>query len=68
STASEHDTLHFERVLDEGNTSRDVWTDRGYVDGEREARLIGQSWRMHTQRKGRADKPLSECQKRRNRR
>ncbi|TSJ89025.1 IS5 family transposase [Chitinimonas sp. BJB300] len=68
STASEHDTLHFERVLDQGNTSRDVWTDRGYVDGEREARLIGQGWRMHNQRKGRADKPLSECQKRRNRR
>ena len=39
STASEHDTLHFEAVLDPANTSRDVLADKGYVDGEREARL-----------------------------
>ena len=68
STASEHDTLHFEGVLDAGNTSRDIWADRGYVDGERETRLTAQGWRVHIQRKGRADKPLSECQQRRNRR
>lgn len=68
STASENDTLHFEGVLDPNNTSRDVWADRGYVDGEREARLTDAGWRLHIQRKGRAGKPLSACQQGRNRR
>ncbi|OZB50412.1 MAG: IS5/IS1182 family transposase, partial [Thiomonas sp. 14-66-4] len=68
STASEHDTLHFERVLDAGNTSRDIYADKGYVDGEREQRLRAQGWRVHIQRKGQAGKPLSDCQERRNKR
>lgn len=38
------------------------------VDGEREARLMGAGWRMFIQRKGNKDKPLSDTQKRRNRR
>jgi transposase, IS5 family len=33
STASQHDTLHFEEVLDPANTSRDIYADKGYVDG-----------------------------------
>lgn len=66
STASEHDTLHFERVLDPGNTSCDVWADKGYIDGEREQRLRKKGWRLHIQRKGQAGKPLSDCQERRN--
>jgi len=41
STASEHDTNHFEEVLDLANTSRAVLADKGYVDGERETRLAG---------------------------
>lgn len=68
STASEHDTLHFEQVLDAGNTSCDVWADKGYVDGERERRLSDEGWRLHIQRKGQPGKPLSECQQARNRR
>jgi IS5 family transposase len=68
STASEHDTNHFEEVLDAANTSRAVLADKGYVDGEREARLAGAGWRMFIQRKGGKDKPLSETQERRNRR
>ena len=32
STAREHDTKHFEQVLDPLNTSRDVWADKGYQD------------------------------------
>ena len=68
STASEHDTLHFEEVIDPDNTSRDIYADKGYVDGEREARLKEQGWRMHIQRKGTKDKPLSEAQERRNKR
>ena len=66
STASEHDTLHFEGVLDPTNTNRDILADKGYVDGEREARLNQQGWRMRIQRKGSKDKPISETQKRRN--
>ncbi|OIR00280.1 transposase DDE domain protein [mine drainage metagenome] len=68
STANEHDTLHFKQVLDAGDTSREVWADRGYVDGEREQRLGEKGWRLRIQRKGQAGKPLPECQKGRNRR
>ena len=68
STASENDTLHFERVLDASNTNRDIYADKGYVDGEREQRLRAQRWRVHIQRKGQAGKPLSDCQERRNKR
>lgn len=49
STASEHDTLHFEDVLDSSNTNRDILADKGYVDQEREARLSELGWRMHIQ-------------------
>jgi IS5 family transposase len=68
STACEHDTLHFEAVIDSANTSRDIYADKGYIDGEREARLKSEGWRMHIQRKGSKDKALSEGQERRNRR
>jgi transposase, IS5 family len=66
--ASEHDTLHFEDVLDPANTSRDIYADKGYVDHQREERLASEGWRMHIQRKDSKDKPLSEAQQRRNRR
>lgn len=66
STASANDTLHLEDVLDSANTSRDLYGDKGYVDGEREARLKAQGWRMHIQRKAMPGKPLSACQERRN--
>lgn len=66
SKASEHDTHHLESVLDTGNTSRDVYADKGYVDSEREARLKGDGWRMRIQRKAAKGKPLSDCQKGRN--
>lgn len=66
STANANDTLHLEDVLDSANTSRDLYGDKGYVDGEREARLKAEGWRVHMQRKAERDKPLSACQKRRN--
>ena len=68
STASEHDTNHFEDVLDAANTSRAVLADKGYVDGERETRLTDAGWRMFIQRKSAKDKTLSETQEGRNRR
>jgi len=66
STAKEHDTNHFEQVLDPANTSRDVWADKGYEDSQREQRLQADGWRLHIQRKAKPGKPLSACQKRRN--
>lgn len=67
-TASVHDSLHFAAVLDRGNTSRDVYADRGYPSKEREAWLKANGYRCRIQRKGNKNKPLSECQKRRNQR
>jgi hypothetical protein len=52
STACEQETTHFEDVLDPANTNRNILADKGYVDGEREARLSKRGWRMHIQRKG----------------
>lgn len=66
STASENDTRHLEDVLDPANTSRDIYGDKGYVDGEREARLKTAGWRVHIQRKAAQGKPLSDRQKGRN--
>ena len=66
STASENDTMHLEDVLDPANTSRDLYGDKGYVDGERERRLKQDGWRVHIQRKAQKGQPLSACQERRN--
>ena len=67
-TASEHDSGHFDAVLDKANTSRDVYADKGYPSQAREAKLKEQGYRNHIQRKGARGKPLSECQQRRNQR
>lgn len=67
-TASIHDSKHFEAVIDRGNTSRDVYADRGYTSADREAWLKDQGYRNQIQRKGKRKKPLSECQQRRNHR
>lgn len=49
-------------------TCRDILADKGYVDGACEERLTMQGWRMHIQCTGTKDNPISEEQKRRNRR
>lgn len=67
-TASVHDSQHFDAVLDRSNTSKDVYADRGYPSKEREAWLKANGYRNQIQRKGVKNKPLSECQQRRNRR
>lgn len=67
-TASIHDSKHFEAVIDRGNTSRDVYADRGYTSADRESWLKEHGYRNQIQRKGRRNKPLSECQQRRNHR
>ncbi len=66
--ASVHDSQHFDAVLDPSNTSQDVFADRGYPAKEREEKLKADGFRCHIQRKGKRNKPLSECQQRRNQR
>jgi len=56
-----------EELLDPGNTSRDVYADRGYPSIERETLLKQAGWREHIQRRGHATKGISDTQKRRNR-
>lgn len=55
-------------MLDPANTNRNILAGKGYVDGEREARLSKQGWRVHIQRKGSKDTPISATQERRNHR
>ncbi|MGK5021368.1 transposase [Janthinobacterium lividum] len=61
-------TLHVGEVIDPTNTNRDLYANKGYVDGMREMRLKRQGSRTHIQRKGSKDKPISEAQERRNKR
>lgn len=67
-TASTHDSKHFDTVIDGANTSRDVYADRGYASADREGWLKEHGYRNQIQRKGKRNKPLSECQQRRNHR
>lgn len=67
-TASEHDSTHFDEVLDGGNTSADVYADKGYPSAARSEMLQVLGHREHIQRKAAKGKPLSECQKGRNKR
>ena len=67
-TASTHDSQHFDNVLDPANRSRYVYADRGYPSAEREAWLKENRFRNQIQRKGHRNKPLSDCQQRRNQR
>jgi IS5 family transposase len=64
-TASTHDSQHFDNVFDTSNTSRDVYADRGYPSEDREAWLKAKGFRNPIQRKGKCNKPLSECQQQR---
>ena len=67
-TASTGDSCHFDNAFDPANTSQDVYADRGYPSREREAWLEENGYRSQIQRKGQKNKPLSECQQRRNHR
>ena len=65
-TASEHDSRHFDEVLDEHNTGADVYADKGYPSAQRSQMLKALGYREHIQRKAKRGKPLSACQKKRN--
>lgn len=53
--ASVHDGNVFEELLDETNTSRDVYADSAYRSREREANLKKGRFRAHLQRKDAMD-------------
>lgn len=67
-TASVNDTTVFESLLDDNNTSRVVYADRGYAKRARETDLHVQGYRACIQRKGTAQQPISKAQQRRNHR
>jgi IS5 family transposase len=65
--ASVHDSQVFEGLLDEGNSSRDVWADSAYRSEERLALLDEFGYREHIQRKGCRHRKLTEREKQGNR-
>ena len=64
--ASTHDSQVFEELLDEKNTSCDVWADSAYRSQEKLNALARRGFREHLQRKGCRYKKLTEREKRGN--
>jgi transposase, IS5 family len=65
--ASVHDSQVFEDLLDEDNSSRDVWADSAYRSEEKLEELKNRSYREHLQRKGCRHKQLTQREIRGNR-
>jgi IS5 family transposase len=65
--AAVHDSRVFEELLDETNTSRDIWADSAYRSEEALAELEKRGYREHLQRKGCRSRKLTEREKRGNR-
>jgi len=68
SDAAEHDSRHFNRLLERGNTGRAVYADRGYASARRERTLAEAGYSPEIQRKAQPGKPLGVRQLRRNQR
>lgn len=58
--ASVHDSQVFENLLDEDNSSRDVWADSAYRSEEKLRELKKRKFREHLQRKGCRHKKLTD--------
>jgi IS5 family transposase len=58
--ASVHDSQVFEDLLDEDNSSRDVWADSAYRSEEKLRELKKRKYREHLQRKGCRHKKLTQ--------
>ena len=58
--ASVHDSQVFEGLLDEDNSSRDVWADSAYRSEEKLKELKERNYREHLQRKGCRHKKLTD--------
>lgn len=67
-TAKVHDSQHIDDVIDDLNTNANVYADSGYAGKPIKDKLKQHNLRNHIQNKGVKNKPLSECQKRRNKR
>ena len=65
--ASVHDSHVFEALLDDSNTSRDVWADSAYRSEEKLEHLKEQRYREHLQRKGCRNKKLTAWERQGNR-
>jgi IS5 family transposase len=59
-SASVHDSQVFEGLLDEDNSSRDVWADSAYRSEEKLRELKQRKFREHLQRKGCRHKKLTD--------
>jgi IS5 family transposase len=66
-SASVHDSQVFETLLDEDNSSRDVWADSAYRSEEKLEALGKRRFRNHLQRKGCKHKKLTAWEKKGNR-
>ncbi len=66
-SASVHDSQMFDYLIDDTNTSWDIWADSAYRSLETEGWLKDEGYRSHIHTKGRAGKPLSVTQQRANR-
>jgi IS5 family transposase len=60
--ASVHDSNVFEQLLDENNSSKDVWADSAYGSVEKRDAIKEEGYRGHIQRKGCRYKKLSQRQ------
>jgi IS5 family transposase len=67
SDAAMHDSQVFEELLDETNTSAEVWADSAYRSADKEAALKEDGWRSRIHRKGQKDKPLNAREQQANR-
>ena len=57
-----HDSNVFEEILDESNSSKDVWADSAYGSAEKREAIKEQGFRGHIQRKGCRYKKLTQRQ------
>lgn len=65
--AAVHDSRVFGELLDDANSSRDVWADSAYRSEENRSELEQQRYREHLQRKGCHHKKLTDWEKQGNR-
>jgi IS5 family transposase len=65
--ASVHDSQVFDVLLDDSNTSADVWADSAYRSEDRELSLNNRGYRSHIHTKAQAKHPLSEREEEANR-
>jgi transposase, IS5 family len=66
--ASVHDSQKFDELLNQGNTSADVYGDSAYCSAETEAKLNSRGFRSRIHRRASRNRPLSKAQENANRR